>query len=591
MPERLLAAIYDPRWVLGSGRARERLAALGGRTREMGALTIGWTGGEPPIDRALVDGELALPPGWLASPRAALAALRDQRGGFAVIAWDKDSACGLIARDHLGARPLFYATAGATLYVASEIAPLLKALPKRPAPDRDELARRLAGQVSSSGTTLFAGVRELDPAHALLLDERGWRLERYWRPQAQAGLDDVDRAAAAAALRDGIEKAVRRHADVDPAGGGVLASGGLDSSVVLACASAHARNAGRRPPRAFIGVPERSELDETAFLEQLADRCDAEIVRVAVPAGPIVPRALDHLERWSVPLEYPSGAFFMPVLEAAAARGASVLIDGEGGDELFGCEPFLIADRLRAADLAGALRVTRALPGMVALTPRSLGVVLRRWIAPALIPPPVLDGVRRARAARRPTPSWLAGAALQAAREPQDEDWRGGGEAHWRVHLAWVLTDARSALGVHDHLRRVAALAGVRDMHPFLDVDLIELVLGLPPQFAFDARLDRALLREAMRDILPEPVRLREGKTSFAALLLDALMGTDRVAVERTLTGATLEVGQLVDSERLRAFWRDGPERCPRGPWAWTAEIWRAFAFETWLRREAGRRD
>jgi asparagine synthase (glutamine-hydrolysing) len=590
MPERVLAAIHDPRCALVPGMARGRLAAaLGGQTRQMGALTVAWTGGEAPDGSALVDGDVAAPVGWAGSWTAALAGLRDLRGAFALIAWDEDSGRALIARDHLGARPLFCADVGATLYVASEIVPLLDALPRRPEPDRDEVASRLAGRAGSPGATLFAGVREVAPAHALLLEEHGWRPERYWRPRARAGLDSVDRATAAAALRGGIEVAVRRHADVDPAATGVLASGGLDSSAVLACICARARGAGARIPSAFIGVPHRSELDETAFLDAVAERCQADVVGVPVPAGPIVPRALAYLERWAVPLEYPAGAFFSPVHEAAAARGATFLIDGEGGDELFGCEPFLIADRLRAGDLAGAARVIRALPGMVALDARSLRVVLRRWVAPALLPAAALHRLRRVRGARGPGSAWLAGAARQAAREPTAEYWRCRGEPHWRAHLAWVLTDSRSALGVHDHLRRVAALAGVRDAHPFLDVDLIELVLGLPPQFAFDARLDRALLREAMRGVLPERVRLREGKVYFGGLLRDALTGPDHAVVERTFTNAPLELGDLVDTDRLRAFLAGGPDRCPRGPGAWTAEIWRAFAFETWLRREAGR--
>jgi asparagine synthase (glutamine-hydrolysing) len=130
----------------------------------------------------------------------------------------------------------------------------------------------------------------------------------------------------------------------------------------------------------------------------------------------------------------------------------------------------------------------------------------------------------------------------------------------------------------------------VRDVHPFLDVDLVELVLGLPPELAFDARLDRPLLREAMRGLLPERVRLREDKIFFDVLLRDALTGPDRATVHGVLTRGSLELGGLVHAAALRAQWERGPGACPRGPSAWSAEIWRAFALETWLRREAGRR-
>ena len=559
-----IAAIHDPRRALAPGVARARLEAFGAPVWETGALTVSGSG-----EAALGDHPLA--------------GLRQRRGAFAEIAGDGDRA--LVARDHLGSCPLFYASVGPTLYVASEIAPLLALLPRRPEPDREELARRLARGVGEHGRTLFAGVREVPAAHALLADEHGWRLERYWRPEPRGGLADADPAAAAAALRAGVEAAVDRHA---PGDGriGVLASGGLDSSAVLACTAASARGAGRATPGAWLGVPELPELDESGFLDDVAAHCATETVRVPVPSGPIVPRATAYLERWALPLEYPGGAFFLPVKEAAAASGVTALLDGEGGDELFGCEPLLIGDRLRSGDIFGAARLVRAL-GAPSLNARALAVVARRWVAPALLTPNVLKTVRRMRS--RPAPEWLRGAARDTAREPEEDRWQRDGEPRWRAHLGWTLTDGRDAFGVHDHLRRMSSMAAVQDVHPFLDVDLIELVLGLPPQLAFDADLDRALLREAMRGLLPESVRLRPGKVYFGALLRDALLGPDHEAVDSVLTGAPLELGDLVDRDALIALWRGGPDRCPRGALAWATESWRAFALERWLRREADR--
>jgi asparagine synthetase B (glutamine-hydrolysing) len=193
------------------------------------------------------------------------------------------------------------------------------------------------------------------------------------------------------------------------------------------------------------------------------------------------------------------------------------------------------------------------------------------------------------RAARRPAADWLRGAAHEAAREPEADAWQPDSEPQWRAHLAWVLTGGRDDFGVHDQLRRLASMAGVNDVHPFLDVDLIELVLGLPPHLAFDASLDRKLLREAMQGLVPESVRLRRDKVFFGALLRDALTGPDHAAVDRILTNSPLELGDLVDAQALTALWRGGPERCARGPLAWASESWRAFALELWMRREAGR--
>jgi asparagine synthase (glutamine-hydrolysing) len=593
MAERTLAAIHDPHAVLGAADARRRvLAALqhGATVRALGPLTVGWTGDDAPVagDRSMfvVDGETPFQsegPDWSATLRAA-------RGGFAVIAWDRDR--GLAARDHVGARPLFIKSDGAVTYLASEVTNVLAMLPRRPAPDPDALALFLAGLARPDGGTLFAGVRALPPAHVLILERGGTRLERYWRPSPRLELAGASAGEAAGALREGIGAALRRQL---PGAGdaAVLLSGGLDSSVVLACAAVEARAAGAAVPHAFTAVfPDHPALDERTASEAVTRRWGCEWTTVAARAGPLAPDGLAHMERWQLPLQHPGTIFFRPVVREAARRGIGVLLDGEGGDELFGCEPLLLADRLLAGDLRGAGRLARSLPGTEGrISRRQARVVLRNWLLPGVLAPSVIERLRRVRGSDLGAPGWLLPAgrdAVVAAGEAFDRGWWRRGRPRWRAHLSWLLTDARAALAVHDHLRRTSTETGVARSHPFLDVDLIELVLGLPPEPAFDPRLDRALLRRAMAGLLPDNVRLRTDKVYFDALRLAALTGPDRATVDRTLNGA-LELAAVTDPASLRALWRDGPERHPRGWRLWSAEVWRAFAAETWLRREAGR--
>jgi hypothetical protein len=73
--------------------------------------------------------------------------------------------------------------------------------------------------------------------------------------------------------------------------------------------------------------------------------------------------------------------------------------------------------------------------------------------------------------------------------------------------------------------------------HPFLDLDLIELVLGLPPEHGFDAGFSRPLLRRAMREIVPDEVRLRREKTYFDPLLDDCLAAERSTAAVRPVSG------------------------------------------------------
>jgi asparagine synthase (glutamine-hydrolysing) len=210
---------------------------------------------------------------------------------------------------------------------------------------------------------------------------------------------------------------------------------------------------------------------------------------------------------------------------------------------------------------------------------------------PGLISPAGIQWLRRLRGGDNGGPAWLRPAARQAvatAAIASDEDWWRAGRPRSRARLSWVLSDGRAALGMHDHLRRMTAPSGIADAHPFLDVDLIELVLGLPPHLAFDRVLDRPLLRRAMEGMLPDPVRLRRDKVYFDPLLLAALTGPDHAELEGAFRGP-LELGLVADPVALRALWHNGPDRHPHGRWAWSAEMWRAYAAEMWLRQEEGR--
>ena len=604
MTELTLAAIYDPRGVLPVEEARRRVGValeveVDGDVEVVGAgaLTVGVGGGRPRAPSGsgtagrplmVTDGDVTVDP--RESLAACLASLRSARGPFVLVAGDRERC--LLARDHLGIRPLFFRRDGTLVYAASEVINLLALLPRRPEPDLDALAMFLARRPDPRGATLYTGVRAVPPGHALVLERGGVRLERYWRPQPRAGIGHVNADEAAALLRDALMAAVERHGATAP-GSGVLLSGGLDSSTVLACAASRERDRGGPPP-AISGVfPGRPELDEQTASRAVAERWNAEWTPVPVTGGPVVPDALAYLERWELPLEHPTVVFFRPVREAAARRGVRVLLDGEGGDELFGCEPLLLADHLLHADPVRALRLARALPGTGGdLDVRKVRAIVRQAVLPGLLPPRVMDGLRRLRGHRAGGPAWLddrARAAVLAGDRAALGWWRAG-RPRWRAHLSWVLSDGRAAMAVHDHMRRTAHPLGLTDAHPLLDVELAETVLGLPPELSFDPIRNRPLLRRAMAGLLPEAVRLRRDKVYFNPLLLEAMTGPDRAAIDSTLGQGRLELGVLADAGLVRSLWRDGPARHPHGRWVWSQEMWRAFAAETWLRREAGNR-
>jgi asparagine synthase (glutamine-hydrolysing) len=127
-------------------------------------------------------------------------------------------------------------------------------------------------------------------------------------------------------------------------------------------------------------------------------------------------------------------------------------------------------------------------------------------------------------------------------------------------------------------------MAGLEARHPLRDPDLVEAVLALPPEAAFDPAIDRVLARRALAGRLPDAVLRDPRKPHFGRLLVDALTGPDREAALDLLEG---------DAVRARAYVEDGARRrladavrTGAGRPGWALDAWRLLTLETWLRQE-----
>jgi len=195
--------------------------------------------------------------------------------------------------------------------------------------------------------------------------------------------------------------------------------------------------------------------------------------------------------------------------------------------------------------------------------------------------------VARRRSADHYSPPWLNDQAAQLL-VAGDETWswkRGPEGPRWWRHRVDQMTGWLERLGTHDYLRRKSALAGVTGGHPFQDdVDLLEFVLRVPPEHAFDANLTRPLFRESMKGLVPDEIRLRRDKSTFNEFLEASLEQSDRAALERLLEGPDSELRAYVkpDVQRAQLF---GPAET-RSP-GWAGIVWRFAAAETWLRAQA----
>lgn len=522
--------------------------------------------------------EAAVLTAWRAGGDAALAALR---GDVALVLWD--GCRGALARDHMGLRGMHVADDGTVLRFGSEPHVVRALLPAAPGPDPVGLAHWLALSAPPEERTVLDGIRKVPAAGVLDLDPAGRRqARRFWDPPLPSGDGGPDAGEAAQLLREALRTAVARRSR-GPQETAVLLSGGLDSASVAGVARG-LLGEDAAPRRAYSAVfPRHRTGDESALIEALDRELGLEGTVAEIREAATLPGVLDFVERFGLPPISPNLFFWNPLHARAADDGTRVLLDGEGGDELYGLSPYLLSDRLRAGRVRAAAGLVHGIPGADRGVPRK---VVLRWLAGTglggLAPARAHALSRRLRPGRsRPVP-WLAPATAAAydATAPGGA-WKRLPGPRWWAFVTHAVTRAGTALS-YDHGRRRAALAGVVPRHPLVDVDCIELALSLPPELAFDPRHSRPVLREAVRGLVPDEVRLRPSKSTFDEVFQAALTGPELVVV-RGLLGADARVGAHVDLAAVRAELDAPPAGFLDRRW-WALRVWRLLTAECFLR-------
>ena len=501
--------------------------------------------------------------------------LDELQGEWSVVLRKPDGS-GLAAADCLGGRPLHYRVAPqGTIEFAGEVKELVRDHNRVPAVDRAALAHWLARRPLPRGSTLFDGIRRLPAGHLLRLGRSRAAPERWWAPRYSPP-PRLDRREAAAMLDEGMEAAVgRATAFADkPA---VMLSGGFDSLAVTAFA-----NPATGTRSAYSGIfPGQREVDESERIYRAARAQGLELTTIEYDEGSPFEAAAEFASTWALPQATPNGFVWGPLFARAARDDVDVLLDGEGGDELFGCSPPLIADRLLAGRLRAAVALARSLPGHSAA--RS-----REWTKRALRLYGVRDGLppwlhRLARQFGRATgpvaPAWMTADARALLTVDDDLAWKRLDGPRWWAALVRSLIDFPDARGSADELRRGAAMHGVGRRHPWRDRELIELILALPPEHAFDAAADRPLAREALRSRLDPTLLKSYPKTFFNRLLNDGLNVTDRARIEDVIAHPPEPLAAMIDGNELRRSLRV-PGGVASG---WGAALWPFLSAAIWL--------
>jgi asparagine synthase (glutamine-hydrolysing) len=402
-----------------------------------------------------------------------------------------------LVRDRLGKKPLYYALTPDLLVFSSELRGLVTGgfVRKEISPETLNHYTRLHFPYGEE--SLIKGVRRVLPGHYLTLDwrKREAAARRYWTlapGQTPAGNYETCLEQLRSLLYDSVR--LRRIADVPV---GTFLSGGLDSSIVTGLMAGMVR-----PLNTFSIGFEETGFDESAQSALVASRFGTAHQHFTLTAERFADLVREIAGRMDEPV---ADAACVPTywLSREARKKVTVVLTGEGSDELFAGY-----DHYREA-VEPCSRIS-GFP--FAATPASL----RRLINSDLYRLHSLtDFYRTARAGYAGNGSPL-------------------GEAQMADITTWLVDDVLMKLDKMSMLHALEARA------PFLDYRLVEFALALPDEFRLGDGVNKRILRDAYRDLLPKEITARE-KQGFNIPLNDWFRGPLTPLVDEFLSPAVTD--------------------------------------------------
>ena len=263
------------------------------------------------------------------------------RGMFALAVYDKRRGPGherlLLARDHLGIKPLLFAWRGSQFVFSSELKAMLASGIVKPEIDPVGLRLLLTYGSVYQPRTLIKDVQMLLPAHRLIVENRQHRIERYWslgvdRNSSLRGMSYEDHIRE---VRRAIDESVRLQLVSDVPLGAFL-SGGVDSALLVALMARQLTD--RRVKTFSVGFEDEGRsIDETDDAAAAAQHIGTDHERVVVTGRDLRDRIVDIARALDQPTVDGVNSYFVSM---AARRRVTVAISGTGGDELFAGYPW-----------------------------------------------------------------------------------------------------------------------------------------------------------------------------------------------------------------------------------------------------------
>jgi asparagine synthase (glutamine-hydrolysing) len=486
------------------------------------------------------------------------ACLQRFNGMWAFALWDERTQQLFCARDRFGIKPFYYTEIGGSFLFASEIKALLMHPDAGMTPDDEILGTYLAwGVQDHSARTMFDGIFQLRPAHALIVTKEGAHTPyQYWDVTINsAHRSDARDEEDPGRFLDLLKDATRIHLRSDVAVGTCL-SGGIDSSTLAVLINNLIRDEAPASvsdrQKTFSVVFSDKRFDESRYIDEIVKATGVDSHRTE----PAPEQLWEDIDRLIWVQDEPFGSlsiYAQYCVMRLAQKNVKVVLDGQGADEL-------LAGYLayQTSYIRGLLHSFHAAPALREIT-GSLRTH-RKFFSSAF-------GQLLVRRTRRNL--------LTVTVSPID---RYSGSLAEVLRRELCSTNLPALLHYED---RNSMAFSLESRVPYLDVRLVEYLASLPLDQKIRNGVTKIALREAVRGIIPESIRCRMDKMGFVT--------PEEIWMRETLRPFVLAV-LSADSFQKRSYWNaDAVLKDYRafldGKSAYSPEVWRIVCTELWLRK------
>jgi asparagine synthase (glutamine-hydrolysing) len=511
-------------------------------------------------------------------------------GDFAFVIWDGREQQLFCARDPFGIKSFYYHYDGRRFLCASELHQVLEDPAIAREPNEGMVGEYLADRITSCTDTLFKGISRLEPGHYLMVRESGLVKRRYYEIDPENRIVHGSDQEYADHFLELFKQAVAcRMRSCTPVGAEL--SGGLDSSSVACVAQlllksgACAASGFETFSAVYPGLP----CDESEYIAAVVEK--AGLKANLIPPSPTPPdKWLTDARRFCDFPGYANSLGTEAVADSVHSKGMRVLLTGLAGDEVLtgsSRHPTDLLTKLELRAFIASLRSTFSRHGLSPWRLRDLPIIfsLVRSIIRPLVPAAVMRPVNRLRR-RHPVPSFIN--REFASRGALGERFTTVEEFPRAFTFAQAHTYAGLLAGCTVHIMeqtvRFDGVYEIESRHPFYDRRVIEFAIAIPEEQRHRNGLTKLVLRNAMKDILPEKVRQRRTKTGFSFPVFQEL--EDRGGQHFFASLAIAELG-WVDRDEVSRLYAKAQEIMAADPDAGSAplaELWRLFGIDLWYR-------